>query len=155
MLSIFQSACDSDTNVEQSELKLVSQQALPKREAGDVNKIEQPTLASQSRKVISPGNIVVLALNVHDGRAVIKSAQGDMQVMQVGDVVQSTEATLVNIMNDRLVFEEIITRPSGLKAKETHWVYKAENGVSRVQILRQHAPKSESKPVRKTVIVNG
>ncbi len=108
----------------------------------------------QSKTVIAPGNIVVMALSSFDQRAVVMSAEGEMQAMKPGDVVPGTEMVLVDVLNDRLVFEETVTRPSGLKVKQTIWVYKARDGVSRVQVLNRNAPELKEYKVTKTIVTS-
>ncbi len=107
--------------------------------------------AGKTTTAIAPGNIVLLALSAYDARAVVKSAQGEMQAMKLGDTVLGTQATLVDILDDRLVFEEFVTKPSGLKTQQTVWVYKAKDGVSRIQVLHRHGPKSRTYAVEKTI----
>ncbi|MEJ2066268.1 MAG: hypothetical protein P8X74_23820, partial [Reinekea sp.] len=87
-------------------------------------------------------------------RAVVKTAQGELQTLKIGNIVQGTDATLIDVLDDRLVFEEISTKPSGLKVKNTVWVYKFKDGVSKVQVLNHLPPKLKEYSVSKTYSMN-
>lgn len=155
-VSIILVACDQNNSDEQVELGLEMEQAAPvnqpKADGSKQDELAVPT--RQNNVAIAPGNIVVLALSTYDARAVVKSAQGELQAMQPGDVVQGTETVLIDILEDRLVFEEVVTKPSGLKVKETVWVYKARDGVSRVRVLSRNSPESSGISVKKTIVVS-
>ena len=87
---------------------------------------------------------VVLALSPFDGHAVIQLPETEMQVVKIGQELEGFDAKLVDVLHDRAVFEEIVQLDSGIKVKETVWLYKAKQGKSRVQRLSKHAPE---KPV--------
>jgi ribosomal protein L19 len=156
LVSLVLVACDSSKTDERVDSTLEPGQLVPAKQtdADATSQTADTESSTQANIAIAPGNIVVLALSTYDARAVVKSAQGEMQAMKPGDVVEGTETVLVDILDDRLVFEELVTKPSGLKVKETVWVYKAKNGVSRVQVLNLHSPELKGRTVKKTIIVS-
>lgn len=85
-------------------------------------------------------NATVLALSPYDKSVVIKLPDAEMQALTMGQSLEGIDAVLVDVLDDRAVFEEIVINESGTKAEETVWIYKAENGVSRVQRLSRRAP---------------
>ena len=83
----------------------------------------------------------VMALGPLDGRAVVKSADGKMQVLKIGDTIPGTQATVKQVLTDRLVVEETIDK-DGRTVKQTVWIYKPTKpgGKSRVQRLDREGP---------------
>jgi|GEM_PF-2130712 len=149
-------ACDRSKTDERVERAVESEQLVPDKQAEKDGRrqTDETVLTRQTNIVVAPGNIVVLALSTYNARAVVKSAQGIMQTMKPGDVVPGTETTLIDILDDRLVFEKLVTKPSGLKTRETIWVYKAKDGVSRVQVLNQQSPELKNYTVKKIIIAS-
>ena len=94
-----------------------------------------------SQSVLAEGldDITIMGLGPVDGRAVIKTADGKMQVLAVGDTVSGTTATVSQILNDRLV---VVEQPDPAKPKQTVWIYKPTSvgGKSRVQRLDPNGP---------------
>ena len=89
-------------------------------------------------------DISVMALGSLDGRAVIKTKDGKMKVLKVGDTVPTSKAIVKQILNDRLVVEEIIGK-KGSKQKQTVWIYKPGKvgGKTRLQRLNKKAPENK------------
>ena len=67
-----------------------------------------------------------------------------MQVVKVGQALDSVNAKLVDVLHDRAVFEEVVQHNNGIKVKEVVWLYKSVSGKSRIQRLSKQAPE---KPV--------
>lgn len=96
-------------------------------------------------------DITIMALGSLDGRAVVKTKDGKMKVLKVGDTVPTSKAVVKQILNDRLIVEEVVGKD---KNKETVWIYKATKvgGKSRIQRLSKKAPKSAlNKPLTKQI----
>jgi hypothetical protein len=85
----------------------------------------------------------VMALSPIDERAVVQSPDNRMTVVEPGDSIEGTRATVKQVLTDRLVLEEKVTRESGMEDIETVWVYKAAGGESKVQRLRRQPPEGE------------
>lgn len=66
----------------------------------------------------------VMASGPLDGRAVVKSADGKMTVLKVGDKLPGTEATLIQVLADKLVVEEMVGKPGKPKVQQTAWLLK-------------------------------
>lgn len=79
-------------------------------------------------------DVAVMALSPIDSQAVIKLPDAKMQVLKVGEKIQGINATLVQVLGDRLVFEKAPTKAGG--AVEVVWLYRAEQGVSRVEYVK-------------------
>lgn len=89
-------------------------------------------------------DLTVMALGALDGRAVVKTTNGKMQVLKLGDAVPDSKAVVKQVLTDRLVVEDVIEgKPP---RRETVWLYKAKGGKSRIQRLDTQGP-------AKTVIV--
>lgn len=98
-------------------------------------------------------DINVMALGSLDGRAVVKTKDGKMKVLKVGDTVPNSKAIVKQILNDRLVVEEKVGK-KGSETKEVVWIYKPSKagGKSRIQRLSKKVPvKKFSKPMNKVI----
>jgi hypothetical protein len=74
-------------------------------------------------KDISDGplkSLSILALGALDGRAVIKTPDNKMHVLKLGDVIPGTQATVSQILADKLVVEDVVE--TGLQ--QTVWITK-------------------------------
>lgn len=100
----------------------------------------------------------VMALGPVDGRAVVKTADGKMQVLKIGDSVPGTKAVVTQVLTDKLVVEETIEKKDEPPVKQTVWIYKAAKAGEKSQIQRldrQGPPKAVverpmlSKPLEK------
>ena len=67
----------------------------------------------------------VMATGPLDGRAVVKSADGKMLVLKVGDTLPGTQATVLQVLADKLVVEESVGKEGQPKVKQTAWMLKA------------------------------
>ena len=90
--------------------------------------------------------MTVMALGPVDGRAVLKLPSGKMKVLKVGDVVPGTNATVQQVLPDRLVVVDRIERAGEPTINQSVWIYKATKAgaTSRVQRLDTEGP---SKPL--------
>ena len=61
----------------------------------------------------SVDDITVIALGALDGRAVVKTTDGKMKVLKVGDEVPGSTAILKQILNDHLVVAEVVKQLMG------------------------------------------
>ena len=94
-------------------------------------------------------DINVMALGSLDGRAVVKTKDGKMKVLKVGDTVPNSKAIVKQILNDRLVVEEKIGK-KGSEQDETVWIYKPNKmgAKSRIQRLTNKVPNNnKSEPM--------
>ncbi|HEX5057348.1 MAG TPA: hypothetical protein VFX02_12735 [Gammaproteobacteria bacterium] len=83
--------------------------------------------------------VAVMALSPADGSAVVKLESGRMQVVKAGAAIEGMGVTLVQVLPDKLVLEEV-SEENGNKTKTTVWLYKAQHGVSQLQRLERQAP---------------
>ena len=92
----------------------------------------------------SVDDITVIALGALDGRAVIKTTDGKMQVLKVGDEIPGSTATVKQILNDHLVVSETVKKKNK-NVQQMVWIYKPKKsgGKSLVKRLRLEPPKSE------------
>ena len=63
-------------------------------------------------------SLTVMALAPLDGRTGVKTADGKMQVLKIGDTIPGTQATVKQVLTDRLVVEEAIDK-DGRTVKQT------------------------------------
>jgi hypothetical protein len=93
-------------------------------------------MAKESPKPISIEAIQVLKIAGQDGRAVIKTADGKMQIIKPGDSL-GANAKVIEIAADRVVIEE-------KKGNETEKVIiRLENGKQHVERIRQSGEKPQ------------
>lgn len=100
-------------------------------------------------------DVTVMALGALDGRAVVKTADGKMQVLRLGDKIAGTNAIVSQILTDKLVVEETILRTGEEPKRQTVWISKpAKPGEkSTIQRMSADAPSQQisvhtvSKPV--------
>ena len=98
-------------------------------------------------------DVTVMALGSLDGRAVVKTKDGKMKVLKVGDTVPTSKAVVKQILNDRLVVEEMVAKDKD-KYKETVWIYKPSKagGKSRIQRLSKKGAEPDlGKPLTETI----
>ena len=93
----------------------------------------------------------VMATGALDGRAVVKSADGKMHVLTVGDTLPGTQATVLQILADKLVVEESVGKEGQPKVKQTAWMLRAAKPgeASSVQRFDTQGPA----PVRREITV--
>lgn len=96
-------------------------------------------------------NAAALALSPYDQTVVIQLPDAEMQALKVGQALEGIDAVLVDVLDDRAVFEEVVINDNGTKTKGTVWIYKAENGVSRVQRLSRQAPEAPVQEVTRVI----
>lgn len=86
--------------------------------------------------------VTVMALGALDGRAVVKTADGKMQVLKLGDKIAGTNAIVSQILADKLVVEETLLRTGEEPKRQTVWITKpAKAGdKSTIQRLSSDAP---------------
>ncbi len=96
-------------------------------------------------------DITVMALGPVDGRAVIKTADGKMQVLKVGDKVQGTKAIVKQVLTDRLVVTDLVDSKPPIE--QDVWIYKPSKPgeKSRIQRLDRNGP---SKQAMKVEVMN-
>jgi len=87
-------------------------------------------------------DLTVMALGAVDGRAVLKSTDGKMQVLKTGDEIPGTQAVITQVLPDRLIVEETVVGPDKKQRKQVVWISKpgAPGGRSSVQRLEAEAP---------------
>lgn len=78
----------------------------------------------------------VIALGPVDGRAVVKTTDGKMLVLKIGDSVPGTKAVVTQVLTDKLVVEETIEKKDEPPVKQTVWIYKATKAGEKSQIQR-------------------
>jgi hypothetical protein len=76
----------------------------------------------------------VLILGPMDGRVVLKLPGGKMQVVSNGQILPGTRATVKQILNDRLVVEDV--QDGDPPSVQTVWLYKAASPREKSRIKR-------------------
>ena len=98
-----------------------------------------------AKETITLEQLTVMALGPLDGRAVVKLPNGKMKVLKIGETIPGTQATVQQVLSDKLVVEEIIKKKGSPPVKQTVWIHKASKpgAPSRVQRLdRQRSAKT-------------
>lgn len=100
----------------------------------------------------SVDDITVIALGALEGRAVVKTTDGKMKILKVGDEVPGSTATVKQILNDHLVVAEIV-KQKNRKVEQMVWIYKPKKpgGKSLVKRLRLEPPKDKNSTLRTNI----
>ncbi len=100
----------------------------------------------------SVDDITVIALGALEGRAVVKTTDGKMKILKVGDEIPGSTATVKQILNDHLVVAEII-KQKNRKVEQMIWIYKPKKsgGKSLVKRLLLEPPKGESSVLMRNI----
>jgi hypothetical protein len=87
-------------------------------------------------------DLTVMALGPLDGRAVVKTADGKMQVLKIGDTVPGTKAVVTQVLTDKLIVEDSIEAKGQPAKKQTVWITKPTRAgeKSTVQRLDREGP---------------
>jgi hypothetical protein len=89
--------------------------------------------------------LTVLALAPVAGQAVVQGPDGTLHLVRLGDQLQGTSATLVQVLLDKLVLEERSPGTGQRPVQRLVWLYKAaqDGGPSRLVRLQREVPASE------------
>lgn len=99
--------------------------------AGLVTLVSVPIASSAA----SLEDVTVMALGPVDGRAVVKTPDGKMQVLKLGDTVPGTQAVVTQVLTDKLVVEETLEK-GGQTSKQTVWISKPKKAGEKPQVQR-------------------
>ena len=70
-------------------------------------------------------DFALMAMGPLDGRAVVKSADGRMHVLKVGDTLPGTQAKVLQVLADKLVVEDSVGKEDQTKIRQTVWLNKS------------------------------
>src|SRR5262245_7612229 len=89
--------------------------------------------------------LTVLALAPVAGQAVVQGPDGSLHLVRLDDQLQGTNATLVQVLPDKLVLEERSPGTGRGPVQRLVWLYKAaqDGGPSRLVRLQREVPASE------------
>jgi hypothetical protein len=89
--------------------------------------------------------LTVLALAPVAGQAVVQGPDGSLHLVRLDDQLQGTNATLVQVLPDKLVLEERSPGTGQGPVQRLVWLYKAaqDGGPSRLVRLQRQVPASE------------
>jgi hypothetical protein len=87
-------------------------------------------------------DLTVMALGALDGRAVLKGADGKLQVVKVGDTIPGTHAVVSQVLADKIVVKDTVVGADKTPKPQTVWISKATQpgGKSAVQRMDSEAP---------------
>jgi hypothetical protein len=83
-----------------------------------------PTAAPPA-SAVALENITLLALSQYDGRVVLGFPDRKMVVLKVGDKVPRSQATVKQVLSDKIILQEVV---SGNEAKQVVWMHKGQGG---------------------------
>jgi len=78
----------------------------------------------------------IMAVGPLDGRAVVKSPDGKLQVMKLGDTLPGTQAKLLQVLPDKLVVEDTVGKEGQPAVKQTAWIIKSNKPGEKTQVQR-------------------
>jgi hypothetical protein len=83
----------------------------------------------------------VIALAPLDGQAVVQLPRGTLHLVRQGEFIPGTDATVVQVLPDRLV----VSHHTAASGEAWAWIYQApaQGGFSRVMYLHHHASRPE------------
>ncbi len=96
-------------------------------------------------------HLSVIALAPLDGRAVLRGPDAILQLIQQGDQLPGTQATLLQVLPDKLIVEDQITEPKTPLKTQIVWIYRAPTDGGRSRILRL----KKNLPTSKQVLMHG
>ena len=82
--------------------------------------LDAPRVLGAPAVTDSLDSLSIMALGALDGRAVIKTPDNKMQVLKLGDVIPGTQATVSQILADKLIVDDVVE--TGLH--QTVWITK-------------------------------
>jgi hypothetical protein len=93
--------------------------------------------------------LTVLALEPVAGQAVVQGPDGSLHLVRLDDQLQGTNATLVQVLSDKLVLEERSPGTGQGPVQRLVWLYKAaqDGGPSRLVRLQRQVPASQRSTV--------
>jgi hypothetical protein len=80
--------------------------------------------------------LTVLALSANDARAVLRWPDGSLHLVQRGEQLPGTTATVVQVLPDKLLLEERITPPGQAPVQHQVWLYQVPVAGGAAQSLR-------------------
>jgi hypothetical protein len=86
----------------------------------------------------------VLALDPIAGRVVVKTPDGSLEVIGVGEAFPGSRVVVVQVLTDKVIGEEVVGEET--RVRQQVWVYKANPGdsVSRVERLLLEVPATDT-----------
>jgi hypothetical protein len=88
-------------------------------------------------------SIIVTELGPAEGTAVVRLPDGKAQLVKLGDRIPGTDATVVQVSDDKIVVEDMNGTTRDRFVKQIVWIYKspASDGKSKIQRLnRKESP---------------
>ncbi len=92
----------------------------------------------------------VLILGPMDGKAVLKLPDGKMQVVGNGQTLPGTQASVKQILNDRLVVEDV--QEGDPPSVQTVWLYKAASPSEKSRVKRLVKKLPPQKPPKLNIV---
>jgi len=77
--------------------------------------------------------VVVIALSPLDESAVVRLSNQGLQVIKPGDTVRGTDLSLIQVLTNKLVFEEKPGHVDSNTSGRVVWLHKAVNGISAIE----------------------
>jgi len=81
-------------------------------------------------------DLSIMALGPLDGRAVVKTAEGKLQVLKLGDTLPGTQAKLIQVLADKLVVEDTVGKEGQPPVKQTAWILKSAKPADKTMVQR-------------------
>jgi len=78
-------------------------------------------------------NVIVVALSPLDKSAVVRSSGQGMQVLKLGDSIHGTELSLIQVLTNKLVFEERMSHAGANGASRIVWLHKVVDDFAEVE----------------------
>jgi hypothetical protein len=113
--------------------EISSAQAAGRPASGILTKLRHAALAllaalpvvCSGAEAVKLEDLSVMALGALDGRAVVKSPGGKLQVLKVGDTIPGTHAVVTQVLADKLIVEDAAIGADKSARKQTVWISKA------------------------------
>jgi hypothetical protein len=101
-----------------------------------------PILVAAAADNVRLEDLTVMAVGALDGRAVLKGADGKLQVVKVGDTIPGTHAVLSQVLADKIVVKDTVVGADKAPKTQTVWISKPTQagGKSSVQRIDSEAP---------------
>jgi hypothetical protein len=97
-------------------------------------------------------DLTVMALGALDGRAVLKTPDGKLQVLKVGDTIPGTHAVLSQVLANKIVVQETIVGPDKAAKTQTVWISKSTQPGAKSAVQRMDSVAPAGKVVQGQVM---
>ena len=111
-----------------------------------------PAPAATAANTVRLEDLTVMALGALDGRAVLKTPDGKLQVLKVGDTIPGTHAVISQVLANKIVVTDTIVGPDKAAKTQTVWISKSTQPGAKSAVQRMDSVAPAGKVVQGQVM---